>query len=71
MTIKNTKLGNNLRNALLARGMTQQKLAENLGTTQQTISRWLQGVNEPDLSMLLKICDVLDETPNSLLGFEE
>ena len=46
-------------------------LARILGTTQQTVSRWLTGVNEPDFETLFKICEILNETPNSILGFEE
>lgn len=52
-------------------GVTQTGLAQRLGTTQQTVSRWLSGRNEPDFDMLLKICLVLHETPNDLLGYSE
>ena len=45
----------NLKIALTQNNMTQKQLAKLLGTTQQTVSRWLTGVNEPDLSTLLKI----------------
>ena len=49
--------------------MAQSELALKLQTTQQTVSRWLKGINEPDLDTLLKIC--FNETPNSLLGYDE
>lgn len=61
----------NLKIALTQNNMTQKQLAKLLGTTQQTVSRWLTGVNEPDLSTLLKICKLLNETPNSILGYDE
>ena len=51
--------------------MPQSELALKLQTTQQTVSRWLKGINEPDLDTLLKICLYLNETPNSLLGYDE
>ena len=51
--------------------MAQSELALKLQTTQQTVSRWLKGINEPDLDTLLKICLYLNETPNSLLGYDE
>ena len=51
--------------------MTQQNLADLIGTTQATINRWLKGINEPDLTTLLEICLYLDETPNELLGYDD
>lgn len=39
------KFPENLREALAAHEMTQQDLADHIGTTQQTVSRWLKGVN--------------------------
>lgn len=61
----------NLKIALANNKMTQQKLAEQLGTTQQTVSRWLKGINEPDFKTLIKICTILNETPNTILGFND
>lgn len=61
----------NLRNALAEHEMTQLKLADLLGTTQATVNRWIKGINEPDLTTLLEICLYLDETPNSLLGYDD
>lgn len=61
----------NLKKALADSSKTQQDLAVNLNTTQQTVSRWTNGVNEPDFQTLLEICVYLDETPNSLLGYDE
>ena len=61
----------NLQLALTAKGMTQQELANKLNTTQATINRWIKGVNEPNLTTLLEICTLLDETPNSILGYDE
>ncbi len=61
----------NLRTALAVHKITQQELANYLGTTQQTVSRWVNGECEPDLTLLLEICLYLDETPNELLGFDD
>lgn len=61
----------NLREALAVHEITQQSLAKHIGTTQQTVSRWIKGINEPDLTTLLEICLYLDETPNSLLGYDD
>lgn len=69
--MKLLKFSENLREALASHEMTQKELADHLGTTQQTISRWLKGINEPDLTVLLEICLYLDETPNALLGYND
>lgn len=69
--MKLLKFSKNLRDLLSNRKLTQQEFAKYLGTTQQTISRWLKGTNEPDLTTLLEICLLLGETPNNLLGFED
>lgn len=69
--MKLLKYSENLRKALLENSMTQKDLANLVGTTQQTISRWLQGINEPDLATLLEVCLYLDESPNAILGFDD
>ncbi|MFQ9423056.1 MAG: helix-turn-helix transcriptional regulator [Christensenellaceae bacterium] len=69
--MKLSKFSENLRQALQGSHMAQSELALKLQTTQQTVSRWLKGINEPDLDTLLKICLYLNETPNSLLGYDE
>ena len=69
--MKQLKFSKNLQIAMNENKMTQTALANKLGTTQQTVSRWLQGINEPDLSTLLRICIYLNEEPNDLLGFTD
>ena len=65
------KFPENLKKVLIVNHISQQALADKLKTTQATVSRWLNGINEPDFQTLLEICVYLDETPNSLLGFDE
>ena len=65
------KFKDNLKLSMKGNNVTQTQLAKYLKTTQQTVSRWLNGQNEPDLETLLLICLFLNETPNSLLGFDE
>ena len=60
-----------LKEALTENELTQREIAEKIGTTQQTISRWLKGINEPDLETLLHLCFILRETPNSILGYDD
>ena len=69
--MKLLKFPENLRNALRDNKMTQQELADLVGTTQATVNRWLKGVNEPDLAILLEICLYLGVSPNEILGYDD
>ncbi len=69
--MKLLKFAENLRIALAENEMTQKGLADLLGTTQQTVSRWLKEVNEPDLATLLEICLHLSVSPNGILGYDD
>lgn len=69
--MSNVKFADNLKQLLEANSMKQKELAEKLGTTQQTVSRWINKTNQPDFETLFEICKIFGETPNSLLGFDE
>lgn len=43
-------------------GMTQRELAEKLCVTAQAISKWENGVNQPDLGTIEKICEIFSCT---------
>lgn len=49
--------GQILKKARYQKGMTQEQLAQVLGVTNRTISRWERGVNLPDYDTLLQICE--------------
>lgn len=68
---KLNKLGEKLNYYLSLKGWSQQRLADKLGTTQQSISRWVNGQTEPELDDLLLICYLMDEDPNEFLGFND
>ncbi len=70
-TLKLNKLGEKLNYYLSLKGWSQQRLADKLGTTQQSISRWVNGQTEPELDDLLLICYLLDEDPNEFLGYND
>lgn len=53
-----------------AKGLTQQQLADKLGVTNKTVSRWETGKYMMDLSLLQPICQELDITLNELLSGE-
>lgn len=49
----------NLRNALYMSGMTQTELAKKTGTTETSVSKWINGGAVPRPKMVDKICTVL------------
>ena len=51
-------------------GITQEQLAEKLGITDKTVSKWETGKSLPDLSLFMPLCDSLEITLNELL-FDE
>lgn len=51
--------------------MTQAKLAEALNVTYQTVSKWENNVNTPDISALEKICNVYGITVDEFLRMAE
>lgn len=51
--------------------ISQEQLAKMLNTTQATVSRWTSGKNQPDFETLFAICDILDVSPNNLLGWDD
>ena len=56
---------------LNSKGMTQRELAARLGVSEVTVSRWMtDGTNgrNPSISTLQKIADILETTPDDLLG---
>lgn len=53
------------------KGLTQKELAEIIGVSDKTISKWENGNSSPDTSMLLSLSEALDATVNELLSGEK
>ncbi|HIZ03212.1 MAG TPA: helix-turn-helix domain-containing protein [Candidatus Borkfalkia avistercoris] len=51
--------------------MSQAQLARNLGTNQQSISRYETEQIEPNIEMIIKICDFFKVSADYLLGRTE
>ncbi len=49
---------------------TQRELADKLGISDKTISKWERGNGFPEVSLLLPLCDELEITVNELLSGE-
>lgn len=47
-------------------GFTQEQLAERVGVTRQAISRWEQGITQPDMEMLVTLSDTLQVNAEAL-----
>ena len=60
-------IGENIRNYRRKNDMTQEALADRLGVTYQTISRWENGTTYPDLELLPAISEVFAVTVDELL----
>lgn len=55
----------------MARGLTQQRLADDVGLALRSYQCYEQGVREPSLEMLVHLADVLEVTADYLLCRDE
>lgn len=53
--MENNIFGRNLKKLRMEKGLSQQKMGEDLGFCNQTISFWENGSREPDLDTLVEI----------------
>ena len=60
--------GENLKKARKQRGLTTTECAKALGITQPAWNFYELGSREPKLDALVRICELLETTPNRLLG---
>ena len=63
-------IGNNLKQARKDSGLTQKQVAERFNMTQQQYSRFENGVFELNYEQIIKICELLDTTPNEIFSFD-
>lgn len=61
------KIGSFLSNCRKEKGLTQTQLAEILGVSDKSISRWENGKTMPDLSLYEPLCEALDIQISELL----
>ena len=52
-------------------GITQDRLAEQLGVTAQAVSKWENDQSCPDITMLPKLAEIFGTTTDALLGLSE
>lgn len=52
------------------KGMKQSDMAEKLGVSNKSVSRWETGKNMPDVSLFIPLCDLLGISVNELIAGE-
>lgn len=62
------EIGNVIRMLRIRKGIKQEQLAADIGVSVQTVSRWENSVNYPDLSMLPVLASYFNVTTDYLLG---
>ena len=65
------KIGKFIAECRKEKSITQKELAEKLGVTDKTVSRWENGHYLPDISLFNDICSILDIQVSELLGGEK
>ena len=66
----NEKIGKFIAELRKEKGMTQKELAEKVGVSDKTISKWECGNSIPDITYLEALCNSLDISVNELLSGE-
>ena len=61
------KIGRFIAEKRRALGLTQRELAEALGVSNRTVSKWECGGGLPELANILPLCSLLDVTADELL----
>ncbi|MCH5152350.1 MAG: helix-turn-helix transcriptional regulator [Clostridiales bacterium] len=63
-------VGENLRQARRAKGLTQQKVAEAMNKYQSDYSDYERGLIQLDYDKIVFLCRMFEITPNELFSFE-
>lgn len=62
------KIGKFIAETRKKQGLTQKKLADSLGISDKTVSKWECGKGMPDYALMLPLCNTLEITVNELLS---
>jgi len=66
-----TNFGKRIIELMQKKQMTQKELADRIGTTEATISRYISGSRDPKSEVLANLATALNTTSDYLLGIEE
>ena len=67
----NLKIGEKIRTLRLQQKMTQEQLADRLGVSYQSISRWENGITYPDIEFLPSIANYFSVSLDFLMGQDD
>ena len=65
------KIGKFIASLRKEKGLTQMMLADRLGISDKTVSKWERGAGLPDVSLMLPLCETLEISVNELLTGEK
>ena len=65
------KIGNTIKQIRIDNNLTQKEFADIFGVTYQAVSKWENGKNLPDISIMKLICDKYNYNLDELLGNEK
>lgn len=65
------KIGAYIAGKRKALGLTQKQVAEQLGMSDKSVSKWERGICLPDVSVYLELCEILGITINEFLAGED
>ena len=63
-------IGENIKRARQAKGLSQEEVAVKLHVVRQTVSKWEKGLSVPDADVLMRLAKFLDVPVSQLLGVE-
>ena len=63
-----TKTGNLIRELRLKQNMTQLQLAQQMGISDKTVSKWERGLGCPDVSLLIELASALKVSVEQILS---
>ena len=66
-----TMIGSYIAQKRRSLNLTQEQLAEKLGVSNKTISKWENGKSMPDYSIIQKLCETLNVTLSELMDGED
>lgn len=64
------KIGQFIAGCRKKKGMTQKELGEKLNVSDKSISKWERGINMPDVSLYMPLCEALNISINELFAGE-
>ena len=65
------KIGKYIATKRKALGITQVQLAERLGMSDKSVSKWERGICLPDVSVYMELCEILGITLNEFIAGED